>query len=100
MLQGIDHRLDVPADAAELADRPLARAAVARRRLQMAQGLASPFERRGNLFGIAGDPRAACFVEDGERAEPAVHRLGNGEKAAGVVGDRQGGAGLQTAPRS
>jgi len=56
MLQGVNHRLDIAADAAELAECPLARAAVAWCGLQAAQGLAGAFEGRGDLFGISGHP--------------------------------------------
>jgi len=57
MLKGVNHRLDIAADAAELAECPLARAAVAWCGLQTAQGLAGAFEGRGDPFGISGHPR-------------------------------------------
>ena len=56
MLQRADHRLDVAADAPELAHRLLARAAVVRRPFQQAQRLAGSLQGGGDLFGICGDP--------------------------------------------
>ena len=43
-----------------------------------------------NLLGVGGDAQAALVVERTQRAEPAVHGLGETEEALGVVGETQG----------
>ena len=67
MLQGADHGLDVAADPPELADRLLARPAVARRPLEQPQRLAGPLQGGGDLFGVGGNPRAALLIERRQR---------------------------------
>jgi hypothetical protein len=52
--------------------------------------IAGAGERRGDLIGIGGNAQAPLAVERGERAEPAMHGLGETEELEGVIGKRQG----------
>ena len=62
------------------------------RRPEAVQRVAGAGERRGDLIGIGSHAQAPLAVEGGERAEPAVHGLGETEQELeGVVGKRQGG---------
>ena len=76
--------------------RPSSRiAAIVRRlvlwpRFETLQRVTGAGESRGDLIGIGGNAQAPLAVEGGERAEPAVHGLGETEELEGVVGERQG----------
>jgi hypothetical protein len=79
MLEHTDEGLDIAADAAELADRSRRGRLVLWPRFETLQRFTGAGERRGDLIGVGGNPQAPLAVEGGERAEPAVHGLGETE---------------------
>jgi hypothetical protein len=87
MIEHADEGLDVAADAAELADRGNLGPLVAGAGLgtEPLQRVAGAGERGGDLLGISGDAQAALVVERTQRAELAVHGLGETEEAFGIA---------------
>ncbi len=92
MLEDTDHRLDVSANPAEFADRPLAGALVGGSCLHLTQSQSGARQGGGNLVGVGGYPAPALRIEAAKDTEPAMDRLGEGKKTAGVVGYGQGNA--------